>query len=118
MSARSSLARTVLLVDDTRLLRTMIAEHLNALGYSVLVAPSGEEALRLAAGHEGPIDVLLTDVHMPGMAGPELAERLKSSSPQIRIVFMSGTGGGALAGKVLVKPFTQEQLAEALTDAR
>jgi len=96
----------------------MIAEHLKDLGYAVLLAATGEDALRLASTHDRPIDVLLTDVQMPGMAGPELAQRVRASSPGIRIVFMSGTGGTAPLGTLLVKPLTQAQLAEAIQRAQ
>jgi CheY-like chemotaxis protein len=113
----------VLLVDDTALLRRLVGEYLCDLGYTVLVANGGQDALRLAAEHRGPIHVLFTDVMMPGMRGPELAERIRASRPDIAILFMSGSGLGELAdqgvirasgGVVLSKPFTQEELASAL----
>jgi CheY-like chemotaxis protein len=113
----------VLLVDDTALLRRLVGEYLGDLGYTVLVANGGEDALRLAAEHHGEIHILFTDVMMPGMRGPELADRIRASRPEIAILFMSGSGLGELAdqaliraagGVVLNKPFTQEELAIAL----
>jgi two-component system cell cycle sensor histidine kinase/response regulator CckA len=118
MSVPSNSAGTVLLVDDARLMRAMLAEQLEDLGYAVLVAPSASDGLRLAEEWKGCIDVLLTDVHMPGMPGPELATELRRMSPTIRVVFMSGSGASAPTGTLLVKPFTQAQLAEAILTAR
>jgi CheY-like chemotaxis protein len=116
---------TVLLVDDTSLLQDIVGENLLELGYTVLVASGGEEALRMATGHEGAIRLLLTDINMPGMRGTELAARLAVTHPETRVVFMTGSGPEAMAdpgvaragGTVLEKPFSQAQLAEALRDA-
>jgi len=115
------MSEIVLLVDDTDALREIIGEHLRDLGFMVLSAESGAQALRLADEHAS-IDVLLTDIHMPGMSGPQLAAQIKVSHPAIRIVFISGSGPlasrdpGVLAsgGRVLEKPFTQAALAKAL----
>ena len=115
---------TVLLVDDTHLLQEIVCENLRELGYTVLVASRGDEALRLAGEHKDAIRLLLTDIMMPGMRGTELAVRITASHPEIRVVFMSGSGPEAIAdpgvqtagGAVLEKPFTQEQLARAVRD--
>lgn len=116
---------TVLLVDDTDLLREIICENLGELGYTVLVASAGDEALRMASEHAGKIRLLLTDIIMPGMHGSELAARLAVTHPEIRVVFMTGSGPEATAdpavlkagGTVLEKPFTQDQLSKALRGA-
>ena len=115
---------TVLLVDDTGLLQEIIRENLHELGYAVLVASSGDEALRIAGEQRGSIHLLLTDIMMPRMRGTELAARLAVTHPEIRVVFMTGSGPAAMAdpevlkagGDVLEKPFTQDQLAKALRD--
>ena len=91
---------------------------LSSLGYSVLVADGPESALRLAAEHPGEIQLLLTDVIMPGMNGRDLAYRLAGTRPNTRYLFISGftadvlTQRGALESGVhfLPKPFTRESL--------
>jgi CheY-like chemotaxis protein len=79
----------VLAVDDDDAVRSTIVDILKGLGYSVLQAPSGEAALELL-DQDGMIDVLLTDVVMTGMSGPELARRARLSQPRLPIVFISG----------------------------
>jgi CheY-like chemotaxis protein len=79
----------VLAVDDDEAVRHITADILKGLGYSVLQAESGEAALDLL-NQDGMIDVLLTDVVMPGMSGPELARRARSSQPRLPIVYISG----------------------------
>src|SRR5258708_17109028 len=81
---------TILLVEDDPALRKMAAEVLRGTGYKVLTAPSGADALQVAAKHRGPLDVLLTDVVMPGMTGRELAGQIAASHPRIQILYMSG----------------------------
>jgi two-component system cell cycle sensor histidine kinase/response regulator CckA len=111
---------TILLVEDTEALQEVITENLHDLGYLVLIASTGEEAIRVAAAHPGPIELLLTDIRMPGVQGPELARQLAIARPGIRIILMSGGAPGTdLAPGVVVlqKPFGREQLAKALQDA-
>src|SRR6266498_3120647 len=81
---------TVLVVDDEAAVRSAVREILQPTGYLVLEAGSGEEALRICAGQEGPIHLLLTDVMMPGMSGPEVAQRLARMRPGMRVLYMSG----------------------------
>ena len=91
----------------------------------MLCATSGEQALRLAAAHAGRIDLLLTDVVMPGMSGQELATQVAAQRPGIRILYMSGYTEHTIAGSgdaneavpFLQKPFTREHLAEAVRKA-
>jgi CheY-like chemotaxis protein len=108
----------VLVVEDESAIRALACEMLQAHGYLTLSAGSGEEALGLAVRHPGPIHVLLTDVVMPGLAGPALAERFAVVRPQARVLFMSGYAGDDLARRglpedalhLVPKPFTADLL--------
>ncbi len=80
----------ILLVEDEDSLRMVNGRTLAMLGYGVLSAASGEEALALAAGHKSRIDLLLTDVVMPGITGPQLAEKLRETRPGTDVLFVSG----------------------------
>ena len=81
---------TILMVEDYADLRDLIEEILRSAGYRVLMAPDGAAGLNLAREHDGEIDVLLTDIVMPGIRGPELATRLRTARPMLRVVYMSG----------------------------
>jgi CheY-like chemotaxis protein len=105
---------TILVAEDQPDLRWMICQFLQAIGYSVLEAKDGGDALALAQQYKGPIDVLLTDIVMPHLRGPELAQHLSASRPDTQVIFMSGynEGGFEIAtetlatGSVLLqKPF-------------
>jgi two-component system, cell cycle sensor histidine kinase and response regulator CckA len=112
-------SETVLLVEDDESLRQLVRETLEAKGYKVLEADNGEAALRIACAHPGSIDMLITDVVMPGMSGRELAKELGASHPQSRILFLSGYTEDTIVhhgvlppGTVfLQKPFTLQSLA-------
>ncbi|MDX9722824.1 MAG: PAS domain S-box protein [Myxococcota bacterium] len=112
----------VLLVEDELSLLKVSCRNLEALGFEVLSTPDPQEALTLAQRSERPIDVLLTDVIMPGLNGRELANSLQASYPQLRCVFMSGYTDDVIAPQgvlsegehFLAKPFTREALAAAL----
>jgi CheY-like chemotaxis protein len=108
---------TVLVVEDEPSIRGLACEMLEAHGYRTLDAGSAEEALGLAVRHGGPIHLLLTDVVMPGISGPVLAERFATVRPGVRVLFMSGYAGDDLARRgvaddadVIPKPFTAEVL--------
>jgi signal transduction histidine kinase/CheY-like chemotaxis protein len=115
---------TILLVEDEAPLRVLAAESLKKLGYSVLQASNGLEALALADQHAGRIDLLLTDVVMPRMGGPELAQKLKSKRNELSVIFMSGyTETAALENNaldrdfvLLNKPFSTEAMARKIAE--
>jgi CheY-like chemotaxis protein len=116
---------TILLVDDQSLLRSALRRTLVSFGHRVLEASSAAEAERIAAAHDGPIDLLLSDVLMPGCSGAELAERLKPRRSEIRVVLMSGLPADVLVSQgrirsgdaTLEKPFNQAALARAIEQA-
>jgi CheY-like chemotaxis protein len=110
---------TVLLVEDQPDVRKLAATVLRKRNYVVLEASGGEEALALCERIAEPIHLVLTDVVMPGLSGPELVEKLKASRPELKVLFMSGyTENATLHSGVLYsdvayipKPFTAEGLA-------
>ena len=112
-------SETVLLVEDQEHVRRYVALVLAGLGYRVLEADSGTEALTVAGAHDGPIAMLLSDVVMPGMTGPTLAVELKRHHPGLRVLYMSGYTDeitdrhGVLkeGGAYIQKPFGAEALA-------
>jgi PAS domain S-box-containing protein len=109
---------TILLVEDDPGVRALALHMLGRLGYAVIAASSPAEALAAADGHEGPIDLLLTDLVMPGMNGKELADQLSGRRPGLRVLFMSGYTDGVIdfnqllnAGtSFLQKPFLTAEL--------
>lgn len=110
--------RTILVVDDDAWVRVLARDVLAAEGYRVLEASDGQDAIRVAAEHPGPIHLLLTDVMMPGMNGCELAAGLCALLPGLKVMFMSAYDRDFLVarglnpgGPVITKPFTIEYLA-------
>ena len=111
---RAQGSETILLVEDDPAVRTVSRRMLRTCGYRVLEAANAEHALRTLASYEGAVHVLLTDVMMPGMDGPSLADRVRSSHPQIRVVYVSGYPGETIAKRghfipgenFLSKPFS------------
>jgi signal transduction histidine kinase len=116
---------TVLVVEDTDLLREVITETLVEGGYRVLPAANGEEALTLARAHEGPIDLLLTDIVMPKLGGADLARLLVELYPGTQVLYMSGYTDGAISHQgvldpgvmLLEKPFSGDRLARSVRAA-
>ena len=116
---------TILLVEDQTEVRWLVEELLHEGGYTVLSAHHPGEALLIGERHPAPIHLLLTDVVMPEMSGHELADRLVACRPHLRVLFMSGHAGPAIAQHGLLatgpgylqKPFTAETLAQKVRDA-
>jgi len=117
---------TILVAEDQPDLRWMICQFLQELGYSVLEAKDGGDAIALAEQYKSTIDVLLTDVVMPRFRGPEVARRLSTSRPDIKVIFMSGYTEGGLdftateelttATTLLQKPFELNSLARKIRE--
>jgi nitrogen-specific signal transduction histidine kinase/ActR/RegA family two-component response regulator len=95
---------TILLVEDDEIMRSLTRQLLEEHGYTVVEADDGQSALEWVGSHPGPIDLLLTDVVMRRMSGPELAERLNSSQPTLKVVYMSGYTGELMANREVLKP--------------
>jgi DNA-binding response OmpR family regulator len=117
-------SETVLVAEDEPQLRSLIRRALSARGYEVLEASHGLEALEIAAEHQGPIHLLLTDVVMPHLSGNDLAARLRASRPDVRVLFVSGHSDeaierhGVLApdSSFLQKPIVPDVLARTVRD--
>jgi PAS domain S-box-containing protein len=111
-------SETILVAEDNEQVRELVCGILSQAGYTVISAPIPTEALRLAAQHHGDIHLLLSDVVMPHLSGPELAERLAISHPTTKVLYMSGYTDnaighqGALDPRIafLAKPLTPETL--------
>jgi len=119
-ASEPGLKETILLVDDEQSVRTIVLKILRRARYNVLEAENGEAALRIAEEHPGKIDLVITDMYMPGLRGREVVERLAPTRPGLRALFISGyadqdarTGvpGGA---NFLNKPFSGQELANAV----
>lgn len=108
---------TILLVDDEESVRTIVLKILRRAKYNVLEAENGEAALRISETHPGKIDLLITDMFMPGLRGPEVAQKLARARPGLRVLFMSGYAdqdlrtGVPAAANFLNKPFSGADLA-------
>jgi CheY-like chemotaxis protein len=99
-------SESILLVEDEESVRELIAEALKAQGYNVLVAGNGQEALALAAPANCHIDLLISDVVMPGMSGRELAKRMAGSRPGMRVLYLSGYTEDAIVHHGVLDPGT------------
>jgi CheY-like chemotaxis protein len=115
---------TILLVEDEKGVRELAREYLEMSGYSVIEAEDGHTALELAAMHAGPIQLLMTDVVMPGISGRELAVRVTKIRPGIKVLYMSGYTDQSVVhhgiletdAVLLQKPFTMVTLASKLRE--
>src|SRR6202521_1084866 len=109
---------TILLVEDDEIMRSLTRQLLQEHGYTVVEANDGKSALEWVESHPGPIDLVLTDVVMRRMSGPELVERLNASHPTLKVVYMSGYTGELIAERevlkrgitLLQKPFSRTAL--------
>ena len=113
-------SETILLVEDEEMVRKLACTILQKNGYKVLEAPNGEEALRIVQGQNGnPIQLMVTDVVMPGMSGCQLADRLERLRPEMKVLYISGYTDNAIVHhgvlekgmNYIQKPFTVEELA-------
>ena len=118
--------RTVLVVDDDASVRRALSRSLSRIGYAVLEAADGESAMKIATAQTTPIDLLLTDVEMPGMHGTRLAEQLRAVLPRLPVLFMSGYSDvngpfqpslSSPQYRFVAKPFTSEELMSAVQAA-
>lgn len=121
-SAPSGGKETILLVEDEDLIRGLAERTLTKLGYEVLSASQGGNALLIAERHEGPIHLMVTDVVMPQMSGMDLAERLDPIRPDMKVLYISGYSEEIVEGHMVVeegmnflaKPFLPDDLARAV----
>ena len=125
MPLRATGGETILLVEDEDGVRAVARRILAAQGYTVLEAFDGAEALTLAAGHAGAIDLLVTDVVMPRKTGPQVAAELLAQRPELKVLYVSGLRGrGDRAARhwparetaFVQKPFTHDGLAAAVRE--
>lgn len=116
---------TILLAEDEQDVREVAREFLESGGYTVIEAHNGTEALGLASEHKSSIDLLVTDMVMPGMTGRELARRLQHHQPGIGVIYMSGyseqtaaeTAQGEASMRLLTKPFSRSSILRAVREA-
>ena len=108
---------TIFVVEDSPLVLKLVVAILKEAGFVVLQASSGNDAISLAADYSGRIDLLLSDVKMPEMSGPDLGKSIKQSRPDIHVMLMSGFVGGDLlvlnyGWAFIDKPFVAKKLVE------
>jgi hypothetical protein len=117
--------RTILLVEDDELMRSLTRQLLVEQGFAVIEASDGESAMASLEAHPGGVDLLLTDVVMRGMSGPELVTRVNGSHPSVKVIYMSGYTGELIAEReilksgiaLLEKPFTRSALLKIIHSA-
>ncbi|MFW5921141.1 MAG: ATP-binding protein [Polyangiales bacterium] len=124
--ARDGEAETILLVEDEPIVRSLARRVLTEAGYVVLEAADGQEALEKVAYNEERIDLVVTDVVMPRLSGPQLVARLEETQPQARVLFVSGypdpakgrgdEPGSHLPEPLLAKPFKPDELVRRVRD--
>lgn len=114
-SLKSVAAPTVLVVEDEDSIRMLVQYSLESRGYRVLVAGDGAKALQLAEDYAHSIDILITDLLLPGLGGTQLAQKIHATRPSTKILLMSGNAeplpeieNGSM--QMLPKPFSQSQL--------
>jgi two-component system cell cycle sensor histidine kinase/response regulator CckA len=120
----TDLLHTILIVEDDAQVRNAVVRIVLRLGYKVLYAESGEQALEIAQRYEDTIHLLLSDVILPGLSGPEAAQQILAARPDTRILYMSGHSRDELTPHLIAldsaafiqKPFLIEQLSLALKE--
>ncbi len=123
-AAEGLATETILLVEDDPQVRSLTRTMLARMGYRVLEAESADEALGIASAHQGPLDLLLTDLVMPRISGTELARRVQLTHPAVRVLYMSGyTDSGVIDQGMLTtdtpfiqKPFTRATLSRTVRE--
>jgi two-component system cell cycle sensor histidine kinase/response regulator CckA len=115
----SGRGETVLIVDDDPLVRSLTERVLNRLGYRVMAAGDGAEAVELVSKEGNHVDLMLTDVIMPQQSGPALHQRILELQPDVKVIYMSGYTGDHIGERatdapLLTKPFTLKQLSDAI----
>ena len=116
MNAPDPEATTILLVDDEQSVRSIVMKILQRAKYKVLEAENGEAAIRIADSHPDKIDLLISDMYMPGLRGPEVAVAIAPKRPGLRVLFMSGyadqdsRSGVPIGANFLNKPFSGKEL--------
>jgi CheY-like chemotaxis protein len=111
---------TILLVEDDEGVRGLALRCLKKQGYQVLTATDGKDALQVVKSHPGPLDLVLTDVVMPKLGGPEMVRQLKADSPDLKVLYMSGYTDDAVVRHGLIeaevafiqKPYTPQELSQ------
>jgi CheY-like chemotaxis protein len=111
-------SETVLVLEDEEALREVVVDQLQYAGYAVVSGPTPEAAIEAAARHEGTIDLVITDVVMPGLSGRQAIDRVRALYPSIRVIYMSGytsaaagVNGAIESGQAfLQKPFSLQDL--------
>ena len=112
--AAADARQTILVVEDEPPIQLLVRTVLEMQGHLVLSAGDAPAALRLSEQHAGRIDLLVTDMGLPGMTGPELVEQLLAARPELRVLYISGnpsgdlilTGANPASAQYLAKPFT------------
>jgi two-component system cell cycle sensor histidine kinase/response regulator CckA len=114
ISEADQTGKQILIAEDEPMIRSLLQRLLNLWGYRTLVAEDGKRALEVADQHPGEIDLLLSDVTMPGMGGPELAEKLTKKRPRLKVILMSGFSQAQIilqrGWQFLQKPFTPRDI--------
>src|SRR5512134_3074364 len=124
LSPAMSGTETLLIVENEAAIRNLLQMALRKSGYMVLAAESGREALDLLRDHRGSVDLLITDVMMPDMDGPELVRQMSQVRPETRTLFMSGYTDDALGDRGVLpsnvnfiqKPFSPKAIAQKVRD--
>jgi two-component system, cell cycle sensor histidine kinase and response regulator CckA len=124
MAAAKGGAETILLLEDNEELRTMLAAILRGFGYTVLSAEDGRHGVAVAQEHQGKIDLVLADIAMPHLSGPQAVQQIRRARPEVKALLMTGFADPALLERetfenasILEKPTTPEALARAVREA-
>ncbi|GAC1421224.1 MAG: hypothetical protein NVSMB53_19820 [Gemmatimonadaceae bacterium] len=119
-AGQESAPHTILLVDDEDSVRAIVVKILRRAKYNVLEAENGDAAVRIAEAHQGKIDVVITDMYMPGLRGREVIQRIAPTRPGLRALFISGYAdqdartGVPEGANFLNKPFSGQELTAAV----